>query len=187
MSARAAAPDCRSTPVLLEERRDGRLGAARDRALTEHLAVCESCRDEAAATEPLPLFAALTSAPLPVDVEAYVLGGIRAVEARADRRRPLLARWWPQGVWWEPVPMLASLLLVGVLLVIWAVRGGGGEAAPGNGAGPMELRLEAHAMNNGLAALEDIRSPTAEVFTFSLAGETGPTEVIMIVDRSMDL
>ena len=187
MSAPGAVPGCRETPALLERRREGRLRVEQARRLAAHLAICGTCRDEEATTEPLQLFAGLTGAPLPAGVENDILGGIRAAGPVVRRRRSVLARWLPPVASWEPVPILASLLLVGVLLVTWAVRGGTGLAPGGAGATPVELFLEAHAMTNGVVAVEDIRSPTAEVFTFSLDGEMGPTEVILIVDRSIDL
>ena len=51
-----------------------------------------------------------------------------------------------------------------------------------------DVWLEAHAMNDVVATVEDIRSPTAEVLALSLPEPSGArTEVILIVDGNMDL
>lgn len=182
MVSEAPSRECRQTPELLEERREKVLSPALGRRLDAHLAHCRFCRLEEAASAPLPVFRSLASGPLPAGVENYILGGLRATGSRPSRSRFSPFRWVRR---WEPVPMAASLILAGVLLLVWALRGGTGPPVP---AGPASFdSLPAHAMTNGIVALEDIRSSTAEVFTFSLQDETGPTEVILIVDQSIEL
>jgi anti-sigma factor RsiW len=167
--------DCRRTPDLLERRREGRLGARDESALTAHLATCPACRDEAAEGAPLPLFAGLTSAPLPAALAADILRAVRVGmdDAVAPSPRP-----WG---WLRPAPALAPLALAAGLVLLWAFGGG---PAPLPAAEPP---LAAHAMSNTVGTVEDIRSDTANVYAFSVTGPGGPTEVILIVDRSIDL
>ena len=170
--------ECRSTAKRLEKRRESRLSAAAAADLDGHLAECRECREDAAATEPLALFKGLVHGPAPEHVRSFILGGFRAVETESPRRRSLGDLW--SLVLWEPAPALAALLLVGVLLLAWA----GGSMTPAPVAEPW---LREGSMTNAVAAVEEIRSPTAEVFAFSLDDAAGPTEVILIVDRSIDL
>jgi len=162
---------CQQVPGWLEERRDGVLDSRLALRLQEHLQTCASCRQEEEDGGPLPLFAGLTTAPLPPGVGSYILGGLRVEE---ERRHP--AERTAGNLW----PAVASLAAAAALVMVWAL---GGSRAPAP-----ELWLEAHAMNDVVATVEDIDSPTAEVFAFSLPQPAGGrTEVILIVDRSIDL
>jgi hypothetical protein len=157
--------------------------------LERHLQSCPGCAREAASTEPLTLFAKLTAQPLPPGTASYILGGLRAEEHRRARRR------WRPGSFLlpEPVPMLVSLLALAALVVFWAFQGGPspGEAGPDallrSSLDRFEPRLAPHAMTTAVETVEDIRSTTAEILAFSMPGESGSTEVILIVDRSIDL
>lgn len=164
---------CEGVPGWLEERREGVLSSQRQHGLLAHLRVCASCRQEEENGRPLPLFAGLTTAPLPPGVESYILGGLRVEEERGHPAMPAAGSLWPA---------VASLAAAAALVMVWALG-----ASQGPGQQP-ELFLEAHAMNDAVITVEDIDSPTAEVFAFSLAEpEGGRTEVIFIVDRSIDL
>jgi hypothetical protein len=180
---------CGRTAGLLERRREDRLASGELADLETHLAGCAACRREAALTEPLSLFSDLTGQTLPPVTASYILGGIRVEEhRRASRRWGLGALLLP-----EPLPMLVSLVALAALVVFWALAGGPDPAGPGpagrlrSGLGGFEPGLAPHAMTTAVETVEDIRSATAEVFAFSMPGEDGPTEVILIVDRSIDL
>ncbi|MFQ5670759.1 MAG: hypothetical protein ACE5HD_09620 [Acidobacteriota bacterium] len=134
--------------------------------------------------EALALFKGLTDGPLPPGVAQYILGGLRVEQARRPRR------WesWRQAVWAaEALPVLVSLTLAVVLVVFWAFQGGRGAGVSSNGLPEAWEAIPAWAMNDAVATVEDIRSPTAEILAFSVPGKAGSTEVIFIVDRSMDL
>lgn len=164
---------CQKVPGWLEEQREGALSSQRGRRLQQHLVDCVACRREKDDGAPLPLFAGLTTAPLPPGVESYILGGLRVEEERGSPALQTAGNLWPA---------VASLAAAAALVMVWAV---GGSRAPVAVSGPL---LEAHAMNDVVSTLENIDSPTAEIFAFSLPEPAGGrTEVILIVDRSIDL
>jgi hypothetical protein len=164
---------CHEVPRLLQERQEALLQDDQDLRLRAHLESCAPCRQEEADSGPLPLFSGLTTAPLPPGVQSYILGGLRVEEERSVPASAAAGSLWPA---------VASLAAAAALVMVWAV--GGGED-PAVAPAPW---LEAHAMNGVVTTVEDIDSPTAEVFAFSLPEPTGGrTEVIMIVDRSIDL
>ncbi len=173
----------RTADLLLarEERRLGPDGAA---WLERHLATCGPCRQEAAQGEPLALFAPLAGErPLPAGAEAFILGGLRV--AQEERQVPA-RRWRP-----EPLAAAASLAAA-ALVLLWAAAGVWTGPEPQAPAALQRAWAEAplppHVMNNAVATVEDIRSSTAEVLAFSFpGGASGNTEVILIVDRSIDL
>jgi hypothetical protein len=180
---------CARTAGLVERRREDRLSSGERADLETHLADCPACRHEAALTEPLALFSELTRRPLPPVTASYILGGLRVEEHRRAPRR------WRLGAFLipEPLPMLVSLLALAALVVFWAFQGGPARVGPGPDAmlrsslDRFEPGLAPHAMTTAVETVEDIRSTTAEIFAFSMPGESGPTEVILIVDRSIDL
>lgn len=176
---------CQETPVLLEGRREKTLPETAARLLKTHLDMCRDCRRLAVETEPLILFRELLQQPLPPGVDQYILGGLRLEEGRR-RTRPLFRPGWRPQPW----SLAAASLLAAALLILWAFPAGwGGPPAAHQQAflDEWEPLLLPHAMRDVVATVEDIRSPTAEVFAFSLSGETVSTEVILIVDRSIDL
>ncbi len=163
---------CSLVPEWLEARREHRLEVPLRRQLSRHLDACDSCRQWEAETEPLEIFAPLAEGPLPAGVSNYILGGIRVEEERP-------AHWWSGPSLW---PALASMAAAAALLFAWAIGGTrGSEERPG-------MWLEAHAMEGAVTTVEDISSETAEVFALSLPQSAGGrAEVILIVDRSIDL
>lgn len=164
---------CRQVPEWLEQSREGKLSVPLRRSLSRHLQDCALCRDFEVETEPLTLFAGLTRGPLPDGVGNYILGGLRVEEERRQ------SSWWSGPSLW---PAMASLAAAAALIMFWAI---GGTRVTVEQPGPW---LEAHAMNDALSTVEDISSETAEVFALSLpAAAGGSTEVILIVDRSIDL
>ena len=165
--------DCRRAMDRLELSRQERLAQHLLARLQDHLGDCPACRQEQQDTEPLDLFAGLTRGGLPAGVENYILGGLRVEEERRDD-----GVWSAASIW----PALASLAAAAALVVVWALSGAD-PVAPAT-----DLWLEAHAMNDVVATVEDIRSPTAEILALSLPGPSGGrTEIILIVDGSMDL
>ena len=165
--------DCRRAMDRLELSRQERLAPHLLARLQDHLGVCPACRQEQQDTEPLDLFAGLTRGGLPAGVENYILGGLRVEEERRND-----GVWSVASIW----PALASLAAAAALVVVWALSGAN-PVAPGT-----DLWLEAHAMNDVVATVEDIRSPTAEILALSLPEPSGGrTEIILIVDGSMDL
>lgn len=165
--------DCRGALDLLQLARQEPLAPHRDAYLQAHLEACQACRQEQQDTEPLELFAGLTRGGLPAGVENYILGGLRVEE-----ERPAGSVWSAATLW----PALASLAAAAALVMVWAVSGAD-SSAPG-----IDPWIEAHAMNDVVATVEDIRSPTAEILALSLPEPSGRrTQVILIVDRSMDL
>ena len=180
---------CARTAGLVERRRGDRLSPGDLADLETHLAGCPGCRREAALTEPLSLFSELTRQPLPPVTASYILGGLRVEEHRRSRRLPRLGSFLIP----EPLPMLVSLVALAALVVFWAFAGGPDPVGPGPDAlrwsslDPFEPGLAPHAMTTAVETVEDIRSTTAEIFAFSMPGESGSTEVILIVDRSIDL
>lgn len=165
--------DCHRAMDRLELSRQERLSPALLAQLQDHLGDCPACRQEQQDTEPLNLFAGLTRGGLPAGVANYVLGGLRVEEERRDD-----GAWSAASIW----PALASLAAAAALIMVWAISGSE-SVAPGD-----DLWLEAHAMNDVVATVEDIRSPTAEILALTLPEPSGRrTEVILIVDGSMDL
>ena len=165
--------DCREALGWLDSAREDRLAANLRGRLQEHLSGCSGCRQEQIDTAPLPLFANLTSGPLPAGVENYILGGLRVEEERPE---PVV--WSAASIW----PALASMAAAAALVVVWATSGHQGVTPAA------DIWLEAHAMDEAVATVEDIRSATAEVLALSLPEPAGGrTEVILIVDGSMDL
>jgi hypothetical protein len=179
---------CPGIAAQVDRRREGELAPAEQARLETHLAACSTCREEAALTEPLRLFTDLVRRPLPPGTEHYILGGLRVAQ---HRRRPAW-HWLPAAIA-EPLPVFVSLLAVAVLLVVWAFQGGRlpapgvREPLPWAALERMDPALPPYAMTNAVETVEDIQSTTAEILAFSLPGDTGPTEVILIVDRSIDL
>jgi len=164
---------CREVVDWLELAREGRLASSLQARLRDHLNSCPGCRQEERDTEPLGIFADLTRGELPAGVENYILGGLRVEEDR-----PEAVVWSSASIW----PALASLAAAAALVVVWATSGGA-AVTPGT-----DVWLEAHAMDDAVATVEDIRSPTAEVLALSLPEPAGGrTEVILIVDGSIDL
>jgi len=92
---------------------DGELTPARRRELDEHVAGCNECRAELAATETL--FGALGSLPqeaeVPAPVEAATIRRMRI--AAAEERERKERRWG-----WLPVPVLAAAGVTALALVI---------------------------------------------------------------------
>jgi hypothetical protein len=180
---------CALTAGLAERRRENCLSPGELVDLETHLAGCPACRREAALTEPLSLFSDLTRQPLPPVTASYILGGLRVEEHRRSHRRPRPGSFFIP----EPIPMLVSLVALAALVVFWAYAGGRAPVGTGPDAllrsrlDRFDPGLAPHAMTTAVETVEDIRSTTAEVFAFSMPGESGSTEVILIVDRSIDL
>ena len=165
---------CHWTARRAERRRERGEADPAARRLATHLERCPGCHRAVAESEPVPLFAGLTQGALRADLAAEILRGVCRGLPPPEVARPRL----------RPIPALLPTLAAALVLV-WALGGGGSRPQPGPW--PDDWALPAHAMTAAVGTVEDIASKTARIYTFSVTGEAGPGEFILIVDDSLDL
>ena len=125
-------PDCAACSALLEAWIGDSASDAERRALTDHIAACETCRSRALAADPALLFVTLRGGPLPGGFwEGFDEGLKRRIAAEAARPAParLAARLAAfvarlrDAIVWAPTPAIwaapaAMVLLLGVTVAI---------------------------------------------------------------------
>jgi predicted anti-sigma-YlaC factor YlaD len=159
------------------------LEAGERRAIREHLAECESCREEAAPADPGLLFSQMASARVSDEDVEQVLAGVRAGIAfkRTERR---FTRRPARG--WASVAMIAV-----VLLLLSGQRTGRAPMNPRAGSETasrsMAVEVPAASATPPLpeAAPETSSSGNATVYDWS--SDRSQPRVVWIVDRSLDI
>jgi predicted anti-sigma-YlaC factor YlaD len=160
------------------------LEARERRAVREHLAECESCREEAAPADPGLLFSQMASARVSDEDVEQVLAGVRAGIAfkRTERR---FARRPARG--WATVAMIAV-----VLLLLSGQRTGrapmntrAGSETAARGTAVEVPAASAAASPLPEAAPKTSSSGSATVYDWS--SDRSQPRVVWIVDRSLDI
>jgi predicted anti-sigma-YlaC factor YlaD len=159
------------------------LEAEERRAVREHLAECESCREEAAPADPGLLFSQMVSARVSDEDVEQVLAGVRAGIAfkRTERR---FARRPARG--WASVAMIAV-----VLLLLSSQRTGRAPMNPraGSETASRSVAAEIPAASAAFplpeAAPKASSSGNATVYDWS--SDRSQPRVVWIVDRSLDI
>ena len=159
------------------------LEAGERRAVRDHLAECESCREEAAPADPGLLFSQMASARVSDEEVEQVLAGVRAGIAfkRTERR---FARRPARG--WASVAMIAV-----VLLLLSSQRTGRAPTNPRAGSetasrsAAVEVPAESAASPLSEGAPKPSSSGNATVYDWS--SDRSQPRVVWIVDRSLDI
>jgi hypothetical protein len=164
---------CGAVRPLLELRARGGLDDGREGLVRDHLAACAGCREAAAEIDPASLFLVLRDEPLPADL----WNGFNE-RLRARLERP--ARFWPgllrHGRLAYLLAPLATLLVIGAtFFVMRPVRqdrlAARGEPAPSSTA----------------PVMEEIGSPGARVYRFTVGATGEETPIYLVVDESIDI
>jgi predicted anti-sigma-YlaC factor YlaD len=157
------------------------LEPAQRRAVREHLARCESCRDRAACVDPGLLFSRVPARPASDEDIESVLAGVRAGIAWKQAERRLAKR--PLRIWASVAVMIALVLLLPGSRTRRATEASTGDrpASPASveaSSSPAALPVEASDPKTSLPA-------NATIYDWTTG--TGQPRVVWIVDRSLDI
>ncbi|MFQ5876533.1 MAG: zf-HC2 domain-containing protein [Acidobacteriota bacterium] len=200
---------CEAIGSLLGGFSEGSLEEATEGRVREHLAVCDACRSALRELDPSALFLGLRGRTLP---EAFWAG----FDERLRSQLPVPGFRWTDMLRYPRLAYftapLAMLLVVGATLFILQPRIPGvrgrraapgirspylGPAAPSpvarpsrRGASP-ELRglqpADAQIEPSGPPVLEEVDSPGARVYRFSVGESGDETDIYLVVDGSIDI
>jgi hypothetical protein len=206
---------CDASRALLGARAGGTLADDSERALLAHLAVCGACRAAAAAVDPAVLFLELRSGPLPepfwAGFDRALAARLESRPAGFDWRS--LFRYPRMAYLTTP---LAMLLVLGVTMFVarpggplsrpgegipspfrtpaGAARPAPGRRAPTGASGTPAAAAPgspagsaATAQGDLPPALEEVGSPKARVYRFSVGAAGDETPVYLVVDESIDI
>lgn len=171
---------CGEVRPLLALRAGGSLDEGRERPVRDHLAACAGCREAAAEIDPSSLFLLLRDEPLPADLWD---GFNRSLRARLDRPAPFWQRLLAHGRLAYLLAPLAILLVIGVTLFV--MRPERQERLASRGEERMVLQ-EGPAPSSA-PVMEEIGSPGARVYRFTVGATDEETPIYLVVDESIDI
>lgn len=182
---------CPEVEPLLSPFASGAISEAAESQVRDHLAGCAACRAAVLERDPTVLFLELRREPLPADFWAGFETRLRArLEAEGRPRASWLA--WATDPGFRRLAYvaapLAMVLLIGTLIL---VRPGGPVPVPvaERIAGPA-FGLEALSLSGGQdapPALEEVGSPSARVYRFTVGSGGDETPIYFVVDSSIDI
>ncbi len=195
---------CAGMAPLLEDALEGTLDEVSERRVRDHLAACSACREKGAALDPSVLFLELRSRPLP---PAFWARFPEELRARLPEKGPRWAALFRHpGLAYVTTPAAVLLILVATLVAIrpgsvgW--RGAQGIRLPSERPVPgpemrptagRELPIPGAASlppgAAGLASpvLEEVGSPGARVYRFTVGSPGDETPIYFVVDESIDI
>ena len=180
---------CPEFEPLLSSFAAGALPEAAEQRVRDHLAGCAACRAVALERDPTVLFLELRREPLPREFWSGFQTRLRArLEAEGRPKAPWLA-WASEPAYrklaYVAAP-LAMVLLIGTLIL---VRPGGpvpvGEPGPGPAFGLQALSIPAGP--DAPPTLEEIGSPSARVYRFTVGSAGDETPIYFVVDAAIDI
>lgn len=175
--------------------------------LTAHLAACDACRERTAAAEPSSLFLQLRGGPLP---DGFWSGFEAGLRARLGAPRPS----GPSSLFRYPrlaylTAPLAMILILGATALIvrpprfgrWSGKPPGAVRSPYDvpsgmtapaGPGNVRRRIPVTPGSAGTApidppVLEEVGSPGARVYRFTVGAPGDETPIYLVVDESLDI
>ena len=201
---------CLTVEPLLSSYPAGALDEASERLVRDHLAECAACRALQRERDPSVLFLEMRRAPLP---EGFLDGLAKDVRVRleAERRRPFasLAAAFNARRWAYVAAPVTTLVLLGTLFLVRpGGLGPGGRqghdgrtvpspylVAPGSaqlgkpGAGsPGSFVVPPAQLESGAPPLmEDVGSPSARIYKFTVGSGSEETPIYLVVDESIDI
>ena len=159
------------------------LEAAERRAVREHLALCEPCRQEAASADPGLLFSQMAAARVSDEDVEQVLAGVRAGIAfkRTERR---FAQRPARG--WASIAMIAVVLL---LLSGQRTRRAPIHARVGSETASRTAAVEVPAASAASPLPEAVpeASSSGNATVYDWSSDRSQPRVVWIVDRSLDI
>jgi anti-sigma factor RsiW len=174
---------CGQVAAWLAAYASGDLDEGREGRVRRHLAGCASCRAAAAALDPSLLFLELRGAPLP---EAFWTGFRTRLRASLPG-----APWWRWRGLPRPAylaaPLAMLLVLAGTLFVMrpprqrWLPAGRAlrpPQQVPAPAAPPAA---------QGAPVIEEVGSPKARVYRFTVGGPGDETPIYLVVDEEIDI
>jgi hypothetical protein len=182
---------CPEVEPLLSSFVSGALPEAAERQVRDHLAGCAACRAAALERDPSVLFLELRREPLPADFWAGFQTRLRArLEAEGRPRASWLA--WASDPGFRRLAYvaapLAMVLLIGTLIL---VRPGGPVPVPVAERMPVpafDLKsLSDPPGPDAPPALEEVGSPSARVYRFTVGSGGDETPIYFVVDSSIDI
>lgn len=179
---------CLTVEPLLSSFAAGALAEAAERQVRDHLATCAACRDAALERDPTVLFLDLRRDPLPGDFWAGFNTRLRArLEAEGRPKAPWLA--WAADPGARRLAYVAAPLTIVLLIgTLFLVRPGGpGKIGPVQGPPPDLQALSAPAGQDALPALEEVGSPSARVYRFTVGSGGDETPIYFVVDEAIDI
>jgi len=201
--------NCMTIEPLLSSFLAGALDEDGERRVRDHLVACADCRAAVASRDPSTLFLQLRRAPLPADFwDGF--GAAMRTRLEAERRQWLrLPRWvdvlGARRLAYVGAP-LVMVLLLGTLFLVrpggpgfrglvragavrspFATRPGTAQSGrPGVPPGPSGMSSLPVAPG-GPPLLEEVGSPSARVYTFSVGEGSDATPIYFVVDESIDI
>lgn len=175
---------CPEVEPLLSSFVSGALPEAAERQVRDHLAGCAACRAAVLERDPSVLFLELRREPLPADFWAGFQTRLRArLEAEGRPRASWLA--WASDPGFRRLAYvaapLAMVLLIGTLIL---VRPGGPVPVPVAERMPV---LSAPSGPDAPPALEEVGSPSARVYRFTVGPGGDENPIYFVVDSSIDI
>ncbi len=205
---------CLTVEPLLSSYAGGALDDEGERRVRDHLVACAECRTAVAGRDPSVLFLELRRAPLPDGFwDGFAAGLRKRLEAEGRPRARMLgwtAAFSARRLAYVGAP-LVMILLLGTLLLVrpgapgfhgvmrpGTVRspftvppgspqiGRQGAQGPGQSPGPSGLPALPSG-TGGPPLLEEVESPGARVYTFSVGEGGDATPIFFVVDESIDI
>jgi hypothetical protein len=150
-----------------------------ERPVRDHLAACAGCRDAAAEIDPSSLFLLLRDEPLPADLWT---GFNEKLRSRLERPVGAWPRLLPHGKLAYLLAPVAMLLVIGTTLFV--MRPPRQERLAGRG----EVRTGLQETSPPTApVMEEIGSPGARVYRFTVGATGEETPIYLVVDESIDI
>jgi hypothetical protein len=179
---------CLTVEPLLSSFAAGALDEAAENQVRDHLAACAACRAAAVERDPSVLFLDLRREPLPEDFWAGFTATLRRrLEAEGHPRTPWLA--WAAAPGARRLAYVAAplvmVLLIGTLFLMRTGGPGKGGQAPGPPGGLQALSSPGG--QDAPPALEEVGSPGARVYQFTVGSGGDETPIYFVVDESIDI
>jgi len=179
---------CLQFEPLLSSFAAGALDEGAEKRVRDHLAACAGCRAAAVERDPAVLFLELRREPLPQDFWTGFSTRLRArLEAEGRPKAPWLA-WASEPGARRLAYVAAPLMMILLIGTLFLVRPGGPgktgrePALPG---GP--IALSAPGGQDAPPALEEVGSPSARVYRFTVGSAGEETPIYFVVDEAIDI
>src|SRR5213593_2992227 len=182
---------CREVEPLLSSCAAGALDEPSERRVLDHLSVCAVCRAAQMERDPSVLFLELRRTPLTDGLlDGFAAGVRRRLESEARFRVPLFGWITAPGsrrLAYVAAPLM-TLLLLGTLLLMRPGRPWRrGAPAPGQGAvgWPLVPLAPSTGGPGSPPLMEEVGSPGARVYRFTIEGGGDETPIYFVVDESI--